>query len=154
MINNLSRDELLNDMDMPVMNGVKCPAVKPYAQGDLLIEAKKSGKYSDHSTLEQLAGLTTPDLSTPTSKVQGSSTKYPKHQAPKHAIDDNPKTKYLKIEVSQIKDVIGRGGETINKIIEEITVKVCPIIEIKNNMGKMLEIETAIAIYDRFAIGS
>jgi hypothetical protein len=40
VINNLSRDELLDDMDMPVMNGVKCPAVKPYAQGDLLIEAK------------------------------------------------------------------------------------------------------------------
>jgi len=40
VINNLSRDELLDDMDMPVMNGVKCSAVKPYAQGDLLIEAK------------------------------------------------------------------------------------------------------------------
>jgi hypothetical protein len=27
-------------MNMPIMNGVECAAVKPYAQGDLLIEAK------------------------------------------------------------------------------------------------------------------
>ena len=40
MINNLSRDELLDDMDMTVMNWVECPAVKPYAQCGLLIEAK------------------------------------------------------------------------------------------------------------------
>ncbi|MBL0701815.1 MAG: polyribonucleotide nucleotidyltransferase [Spiroplasma sp.] len=35
-----------------------------------------------------------------------------------------PKMKYLKIEVKQIKDVIGKGGETINKIIEETNVKI------------------------------
>ena len=40
MINNLSRDELLDDMDMTVMYRVECPAVKPYAQCVLLIEAK------------------------------------------------------------------------------------------------------------------
>jgi hypothetical protein len=40
MIDNLSRDELLDDVDMTVMNGVECPAVKPNAQCVLLIEAK------------------------------------------------------------------------------------------------------------------
>ena len=40
MINNFSRDELLDDVDVTVMNGVECPAVKPYAQCVLLIEAK------------------------------------------------------------------------------------------------------------------
>jgi len=40
MINNLSRDELLDDVDMTVVNGVECPAVKPYAQCVLLIETK------------------------------------------------------------------------------------------------------------------
>ena len=68
---------------------------------DMLSEAKKSGKYNEnYSTLEQLAGLTIPDLSTPKSKVLGSSKNYPKHQAPKHAIDDNPKTKYLNFDAN------------------------------------------------------
>ena len=48
MINNLSGDELCDDVDVTVMNRVKCPAVKPYAQCVLLIEAKndvqKEGK--------------------------------------------------------------------------------------------------------------
>ncbi len=35
-----------------------------------------------------------------------------------------PKTVILKIEEKQIKDVIGKGGETINKIIEETNVKI------------------------------
>jgi len=35
-----------------------------------------------------------------------------------------PKIEKMKIEVSQIKDVIGKGGETINKIIEETGVKI------------------------------
>lgn len=35
-----------------------------------------------------------------------------------------PKTVVLKIEEKQIKDVIGKGGETINKIIEETNVKI------------------------------
>jgi polyribonucleotide nucleotidyltransferase len=30
----------------------------------------------------------------------------------------------MKIEINQIKDVIGRGGDTINKIIEETNVKI------------------------------
>lgn len=83
----------------------------------ILIEAKKSGKYSEkHSTLEQLAGLTVPDLSTPTSKVQGSSTKYPKHQAPKHAIDDNPKTKYLNFDANGSGLTIHTGKGIINGV--------------------------------------
>jgi hypothetical protein len=45
-------------MDMPVMNGVKCPAVKPYAQGDLLIEAKndiqKECEYSKGDKAESI----------------------------------------------------------------------------------------------------
>ena len=40
MINNLSRDELVDDMKMTIMNWVECPAVKPYSQCELLIEAK------------------------------------------------------------------------------------------------------------------
>ena len=40
MINNLPRDELLDNVDMTVMNGVKCPAVEPEAQCELLIETK------------------------------------------------------------------------------------------------------------------
>jgi hypothetical protein len=40
VIDNLSRDELSDDMDMTIMNWVECPAVKPYAQCGLLIEAK------------------------------------------------------------------------------------------------------------------
>jgi hypothetical protein len=40
MIHNLSSDELLDDMNMPIMDGVECAAVKPYAQGVLLIEAE------------------------------------------------------------------------------------------------------------------
>ena len=48
MINNFSADELFDDVDVTVMNRVKGPAVKPYAQGVLLIEAKnyvqKEGK--------------------------------------------------------------------------------------------------------------
>lgn len=35
-----------------------------------------------------------------------------------------PKMFTMKIEVNQIKDVIGRGGDTINKIIEETNVKI------------------------------
>jgi hypothetical protein len=50
VIHNLARDELLNNMNMPIMNGVECAAVKPNAQGLLLIEAKndvkKECKYS------------------------------------------------------------------------------------------------------------
>ena len=49
---------------------------------DMLSEAKKSGKYNEnYSTLEQLAGLTIPDLSTPKSKVLGSSKNYPKNHS-------------------------------------------------------------------------
>jgi len=44
VINNLARNELLDDVEMPVMNGVECPAVKPYAQCELLIEAKNDVK--------------------------------------------------------------------------------------------------------------
>ena len=40
MIDNFSRDELLNDVDMTVVDGVESPAIKPYAQCELLIEAK------------------------------------------------------------------------------------------------------------------
>ena len=70
-------------------------------ENDMLIKAKESGKYNEnYSTLEQLARLTVPDLSTPKSKVLGSSKNYPKHQAPKHAIDDNPKTKYLNFDAN------------------------------------------------------
>jgi hypothetical protein len=50
VIDNLSRDELLDNVDVTVMNGVECAAVKPNAQGLLLIEAKndvkKECKYS------------------------------------------------------------------------------------------------------------
>jgi len=35
-----------------------------------------------------------------------------------------PKMLKMKIEINQIKDVIGRGGDTINKIIEETNVKI------------------------------
>ena len=44
MIDNISRDELLDDVDMTIVNGVKCPAVKPYAQSGLLVEAKNDVK--------------------------------------------------------------------------------------------------------------
>ena len=44
MIDNISRDELFDDVNMTVVNGVKSPAVKPYAQSGLLIEAKNDVK--------------------------------------------------------------------------------------------------------------
>jgi hypothetical protein len=48
VVNNFSCDELCDDVDVTVMNRVKGPAVKPYAQCELLIEAKndvqKEGK--------------------------------------------------------------------------------------------------------------
>jgi hypothetical protein len=44
VIDNLSRDELLDDVEMTVMNRVESPAVKPYAQSGLLIEAKNDVK--------------------------------------------------------------------------------------------------------------
>lgn len=51
MIDNLSGDELLDDVKMPIMNWVECPAVKPYSQCELLIEAEydvqEECKYSE-----------------------------------------------------------------------------------------------------------
>lgn len=41
-----------------------------------------------------------------------------------HVSEYAPKMKVLKIEVDQIKTVIGKGGDTINKIIEETAVKI------------------------------
>ena len=68
---------------------------------DILVEFRKSEEYNENYTnLEQIAGLIVPDLSTPKSKVSGSSKKYPKHQSPRHAIDDNPKTKYLNFDAN------------------------------------------------------
>jgi len=50
VINNLSSNELLDDVEMPIMNGVECPAVKPYAQCELLIEAKNDVKKEGKDT--------------------------------------------------------------------------------------------------------
>ena len=62
----------------------------------LLTKIKNSKKYgvNDHD-LATLAGLLSPDLSKPNSKVIGSSKNTPRNQTPRHAIDDNIKTKYL-----------------------------------------------------------
>ena len=65
----------------------------------LLVKIKNSKKYgvNDHD-LATLAGLLSPDLSKPNSKVIGSSKNTPRNQTPRHAIDDNIKTKYLNID--------------------------------------------------------
>ena len=62
----------------------------------LLVKIKNSKKYgvNDHD-LATLAELLSPDLSKPNSKVIGSSKNTPRNQTPRHAIDDNIKTKYL-----------------------------------------------------------
>ena len=51
MINDFSRDELVNNVDMTIVNRVKSPAIEPYAQCELLIETQndiqEKGEYAE-----------------------------------------------------------------------------------------------------------
>ena len=61
-----------------------------------LEKIRKSEKFLDTKLdLANLTALLTPDLSNPSSKVVGTSNNTPRTQTPKHAIDDNIRTKYL-----------------------------------------------------------
>ena len=55
-----------------------------------------------------------PDLSRPSSKVVGSSENTPKTQTPKHAIDDNVRTKYLNYDAKGSGLTIHTLGGVIN----------------------------------------
>ncbi len=81
----------------------------------LLEKIRKSERF-DGKTLD-LANLTapmTPDLSRPSSKVVGSSKNTPKTQTPKHAIDDNVRTKYLNYDAKGSGLTIHTLGGIIN----------------------------------------
>ena len=81
----------------------------------LLEKIRKSERFDD-KTLD-LANLTapmTPDLSRPSSKVVGSSKNTPKTQTPKHAIDDNVRTKYLNYDAKGSGLTIHTLGGIIN----------------------------------------
>ena len=69
-------------------------------QAKLLSRARETGKYpSGHDSLEKLAKLSgSNDLTRKGNKVRSISGKFPKHQTPTQAIDDDPNTKYLNWE--------------------------------------------------------
>jgi hypothetical protein len=83
----------------------------------LLVKISHSKKYgSKNYDLATLAGLLSPDLSEPSSKVEGSSKNNPRHQSPRHAIDDNIKTKYLNRDAKGSGLTIHTPGGVINGI--------------------------------------
>jgi len=81
----------------------------------LLEKIRKSEKFDDKTLdLANLTALMTPDLSRPSSKVVGSSKNTPKTQTPKHAIDDNVRTKYLNYDAKGSGLTIHTLGGVIN----------------------------------------
>ena len=80
-----------------------------------LEKIRKSEKFLDTKIdLANLTHLLTPDLSNPSSKVVGSSKNTPKTQTPKHAIDDNVRTKYLNYDAKGSGLTIHTLGGIIN----------------------------------------
>ena len=83
----------------------------------LFLKVNDSKKYAAKDyDLATLAGLLSPDLSEPSSKVEGSSKNNPRHQSPRHAIDDNIKTKYLNRDAKGSGLTIHTPGGVINGI--------------------------------------
>ena len=83
----------------------------------LLVKINHSKKYgSKDYDMATLAGLLSSDLSEPSSKVEGSSKNNPRHQSPRHAIDDNIKTKYLNRDAKGSGLTIHTPGGVINGI--------------------------------------
>ena len=81
----------------------------------LLEKIRKSERFDDKTLdLANLTALMTPDLSRPSSKVVGSSKNTPKTQTPKHAIDDNVRTKYLNYDAKGSGLTIHTLGGIIN----------------------------------------
>ena len=81
----------------------------------LLEKIRKSERFDDKTLdLANLTALMTPDLSRPSSKVVGSSKNTPKTQTPKHAIDDNVRTKYLNYDAKGSGLTIYTSGGIIN----------------------------------------
>ena len=81
----------------------------------LLEKIRKSERFDDKRLdLANLSALMTPDLSRPSSKVVGSSKNTPKTQTPKHAIDDNVRTKYLNYDAKGSGLTIHTLGGVIN----------------------------------------
>ena len=81
----------------------------------LLEKIRKSERFDDTTLdLANLSALMTPDLSRPTPKVVGSSKNTPKTQTPKHAIDDNVRTKYLNYDAKGSGLTIHTLGGVIN----------------------------------------
>ena len=81
----------------------------------LLEKIRKSERFEDKTLdLANLTALMTPDLSRPSSKVVGSSKNTPKAQTPKHAIDDNVRTKYLNYDAKGSGLTIHTLGGIIN----------------------------------------
>ena len=82
---------------------------------NLLEKIRKSERFDDTSLdLANLSDLMTPDLSRPSSKVVGSSKNTPKNQTPRHAIDDNVRTKYLNYDAKGSGLTIHTLGGVIN----------------------------------------
>ena len=81
----------------------------------LLEKIRKSERFDDTALdLANLSALMTPDLSRPSSKVVGSSKNTPKTQTPRHAIDDNVRTKYLNYDAKGSGLTIHTLGGVIN----------------------------------------
>ena len=81
----------------------------------LLEKIRKSEKFLDTKIdLANLTALLTPDLSNPSSKVVGTSKNTPRTQTPKHAIDDNVRTKYLNYDAKGSGLTIHTLGGIIN----------------------------------------
>jgi hypothetical protein len=81
----------------------------------LLEKIRKSERFDDTTLdLANLSALMTPDLSRPSSKVVGSSKNTPKTQTPRHAIDDNVRTKYLNYDAKGSGLTIHTLGGVIN----------------------------------------
>ena len=80
----------------------------------LEIIRKSERFYDTELDLANLTALMTPDLSRPSSKVVGSSKNTPKNQTPKHAIDNNIRTKYLNYDAKGSGLTIHTPGGVIN----------------------------------------
>ena len=80
-----------------------------------LEKIRKSEKFLDTKLdLANLTALLMPDLSNPSSKVVGTSKNTPRTQTPKHAIDDNVRTKYLNYDANGSGLTIYTSGGIIN----------------------------------------
>jgi hypothetical protein len=87
----------------------------PKEEKKLLEKIRKSERFDDTTLdLANLSALMTPDLSRPSSKVVGSSKNTPKTQTPRHAIDDNVRTKYLNYDAKGSGLTIHTLGGVIN----------------------------------------